>query len=816
MRIYSQITLEMKKIAASIFFAFVFSAFVYGQGGRSVENIDRDWYFHKGDVTGGESNNVDYSTWRKLDVPHDWTIEEEYSQKNGRENAFLPGGIAWYKKEIEWRDEWAGKEVEIEFDAIFTNSTVWLNGNLLGNRPQGYQGINWRLTQYLKPGKNILTVKVDNSLMPSSRWYQGAGIYRHVWLIEHGKTYVDRYGVWARTLAVDGGQARVVVETTVATRLMERSSVEVRTELRGAGQCVSSQKNLDIVWEKSSVADTLTVISPELWSTENPNMYEIVTQVVKDGKVLDEVATPFGIRTMEFSSVSGFSLNGVGMKMKGVCLHQNMGAVGSAMTEDIWERRLEKLKDMGCNAIRTSHYAYSPEFYDLCDRMGFLVVDEPWDGWFYWYGCHKAKYDYTIYFLKWWKTDLEEFIKRDRNHPCVAVWSCGNEVWGWDKRQYLQWEIVDMYHRLDPTRPTVQAYAQGQYIDLAGFNADGENIGDLENFHNNKPGMVALGTEIPHNRQTRGVYRTIGSYNSWDKADKFSDKEREKLFPVESYTEEEVFTDFDPHYASGYDNQPRRITHRKQWQRTRDFDFMVGQFLWTGYDYLGESWGWPGRTNNFGIIDLAGFPKDAYYLYQSLWTEKPMVHILPHWTWPGKDGVEIPVVAYSNCDEVELFLNGKSLGRKVMDKKEEMQIVWKVPYRPGTVRAVAYRDGRKCAETVRKTAGAAYSVRLTVDRKEISLGGREHVFVTADIVDRKGTLVPMAGNMINFQVDGPYKLVGVENGDIIDMSPHKVLYRNAFMGKALLILQADKGTGIIKVSAESDGLKKGSAEILVK
>ena len=436
----------MKRIVLAFLFLAASFSIAIAEDGRKVINIDRDWYFHRGDINMNEALDVDYSDWRKLDVPHDWTIEEEYSQNNGRENAFLPGGIGWYKKEIEWNPSWDSKEVDIEFDAIFTNSTIWLNGRLLGNRPQGYQGIRWRLTPYLKQGKNVLTVKVDNSLMPSSRWYQGAGIYRHVWLIEHGKMSVDRYGVWARTLSVKNNEADIFVETTVSTLYEERADVKVNTIIlddRGT-EVARSSKDLRMVWEKSSVSDTLKVVSPYLWSTDSPRMYDIVTRVIHNGQTVDEVRTPFGIRTMEFSPTSGFSLNGVGMKMKGVCLHQNMGGLGSVMTEDVWKRRLDMLKDMGCNAIRTSHYAYSPEFYDLCDRMGFLVIDEPWDGWYNWYGCHKAKNDYTIYFLQWWKQDLEEFIKRDRNHPCVAIWSCGNEVWGWDKRQYLQWEIVDM------------------------------------------------------------------------------------------------------------------------------------------------------------------------------------------------------------------------------------------------------------------------------------------------------------------------------------------------------------------------------------
>ena len=788
---------------------------VFAAAPRTVTNFDFDWYFHLGDLAGAENRMTDYSTWRKLDVPHDWTIEAEYSENNRRENAFLPGGIAWYKKEIEWQPEWEGKQVGIEFDAIYTNSTVWLNDHKLGNRPQGYQGINYDLTPYLNKGKNILTVKVDNSLMPSSRWYQGSGIYRHVHLIVTEKIHVARFGVWVHTPEVGPDKAQVAIETDVRNQSGSPQSVRVISVItdRDGNEVARGASEAPIDWKQALVTDTLTVLRPELWSPETPNLYTLKTIVENKGVGGDEGTTPFGIRKLEFGADFGFKINGKRMKMKGVCLHQNMGAAGSALTDDMWYRRLVQLKEMGCNAIRTSHYAYAPEFYRMCDEMGFLVVDEPWDGWFHWYGCHKAQYDYTIYFLDWWERDLEEFIKRDRNHPSVAIWSIGNEVWGWDRHQYLQWKIVDTFHKLDPTRPTVQAHTQKLYPDLAGFNADGENIGDIEKFHKEQPAKVAVGTEIPHNRQTRGVYRSIGSYNSWNQPDNFKPEEKAKLFPVESYTEKEVFPEFDKHYASSYDNQPRRITHRKQWQRTRDFDFMIGEFLWTGFDYLGESWGWPGRTNNFGIIDLCGFPKDSYYLYQSLWSDQPMVHILPHWTWPGKEGVEIPVVVYTNGDSAELFFNGRSLGRKTIDKQEEMQALWLVPYQPGTISAIAYKDGKKIAQTSHKTAAQPAAVRLSADRKSISTAKREVVYITADITDARGNFVPYANNPLKFEVTGPYKLVGVENGDIIDTNPHKVLDRKAFMGKALLILQATGEKGTLTVKANSPGLQSNSVKI---
>ena len=385
----------------------------------------------------------------------------------------------------------------------------------------------------------------------------------------------------------------------------------------------------------------------------------------------------------------------------------------------------------------------------------------------------------------------------------------GNEVWGYGEHKYLQKMINDTFHRMDPYHPTTQAWATDYYLDIAGFNANGEGRFDLAAFHKKHPNKLAVGTEIPHTRQTRGVYRTKASFYAWDKNAQgqiVSESDLWNVYKIKDLTDKEVFNGVDMRYASSYDNQPRRISCRDQWKQTRDNDFFIGEFRWTGYDYLGESWDWPARTNNYGIIDLAGFPKDAYYLYQSLWTEAPMVHILPHWTHPGKEGIEIPVVAYTNCDEAELFLNGKSLGKKPMDK-DELQIVWLVPYQAGELKAVAYRDGKAVAEKTVKTAGKPARIRLSVDRTSMQANNRDIVRVVADVVDAKGELVPYADNEISFNVSGPYRLLGVENGDILDMNYNKSTESKAFMGKTLLLLQATDTEGTIRVSADSPGLR---------
>ena len=790
---------------------------------RSIINIDFNWHFHHGDLKNGEADTVDYSNWRTLDLPHDWSIEQQYARGNpgGGSYAFLPGGIGWYKYEFETKEQWSDKVVTVEFDGIFCNSTVWINGHKLGYRPNGYIGLNYNLTPFLhRNKKNILSVRVDNSKQPAARWYSGSGIYRHARFIVTDKIRVAHNGTYISTPEITPDQALVHTETTICNESGNPATVDVRTIiLDPSGQEASRncQHNIRLFNDSNSLRKTvihneITVPKPQLWSPDTPSVYKFVTEIYHKGVLLDKHISTFGIRKMEFDVEYGFRLNGKKMKFKGVCMHQNTGCVGAAIPIDLWHKRLSQLKKMGCNAIRTSHYAYPSEFYNLCDTMGFMVMNELFDGWDHWEGHGKAKYDYGHYFRDWWKQDLEEFIRRDRNHPCVMIWSLGNEVWGWEKHQSIQYEINEMFHRLDPTRPTTQAWALGTYIDIAGFNGNGVLIDDLERFHREQPDKLAIGTELPHTRQTRGVYHTIGSFKIWDKEPEFTEQELAKRFPLTDLSQSEIFNCYDPRYASGYDNQARWICVREQWKRTQKFDFFLGEFRWTAFDYLGESWGWPARTNNYGIIDLAGFPKDHYYLYQSLWSETPMVHLLPHWTHPGMEGTQIPVVVYTNGDEAELFLNNQSLGKKKMSP-DTLQITWQVPYRPGTLTAVAYDHGQETARKSTTTAGKAASIRITADREYIHANRKDILCIAVDIIDRKGIFVPIAADTIRFEVSGSCKILGTENGDILDMTPAKSMTRKAFMGKALLMLQASDKPGKIRIKASAPGLKAQTVHI---
>ncbi len=810
------------KLILTLLFASISCVSLMGrelQSPRSVSNIDFDWYFHLGDIENGE-NESDYSSWRMLDVPHDWSIEQSFDENARSANAFLPGGIGWYKKEIEWSDDWQDKLVFIDFDGVYMKSTVWINGHKIGYRPNGYLSLFYELTPYLHEGVNVLTVKVDNSLQPSARWYAGSGIYRHVNLVVLDKLFVKKDGTYVTTPDVTKDYADVDFCLELENRI-DDIYARVSTDIVAPdGAVVASFSELCRLAKGDNVVDgTLRVSAPALWSPDSPNLYKLQTRIDYAGRTYDEHTTVFGIRSIEYDTKSGFKLNGENIKMKGVCLHQNTAPFGVAVPDDTWVKRLTMLKEMGCNAIRTSHYPYSPVFYRLCDEMGFMVMDEPWDGWLQWERNGKARYDYSYYFLDWWQQDLAEFIKRDRNHPCVVMWCMGNEVWRYEKHMYVQKLINDTFHRLDPTRPTTQAWAVGYYLDIAGFNANGEGRFDLADFRITHPDMLAVGTEIPHTRQTRGVYRTKTSYMPWDKPDNSGQPtgmtDINKVFPLPDLTEEEVFKDVDLRYASSYDNQTRKISCRDQWRQTRDNWFFIGEFRWTAFDYLGESWGWPARTNNYGIIDMADFPKDHYYLYQSFWTETPMVHLLPHWTHPGKEGVEIPVVVYTNCDSAELFLNGKSLGRKDMDK-DVLQIVWNVPYTPGTLKAVAYKGDAKVAEKSVSTAGEPAKISMTMNRQSAKANRRDVIYVSVDIVDNKGNLVPDSDNFVNFEVNGPYKLLGFENGDILYQNPAKSMSGKVFKGKALLVLQTTDEAGTLSITATSEGLKSAKNSLKIE
>ncbi len=787
------------------------------QSPRERINIDFDWQFHLGDISEAKTPGFDTSAWRTLDLPHDWSIEGEYNENHpaGIAGGFLPTGIAWYRKNINWNHKWKDKRVVIEFDGVYMNSEVWINGHYLGKRPYGYISFAYDITDHLRVGNNVIAVRVDNSKSPSGRWYTGSGIYRHVWLTATSNIHVPVNGTFVRSKNISEESADLIVTTEVANRIGANKKLLIQTRVRDAEGNIKATKSSSIDLASgltTSVNQTLSLNDPKLWSTVSPYLYSVETVISDADRIFDKYTTRTGIRSIEYTVDRGFLLNGEPMIMQGVSLHHDAGPVGSAVPEDVLRRRLELLKAMGVNALRPAHTPFAEAFYDMADQMGFLVMDEAFDGW--WQA--KAEFDYGLYFDEWWQRDLTEFVRRGRNHPSIVMWSIGNEVKGYTPEQ--QKTVKDFLLTLDTTRPVTQGrgYAGG-HLDIDGFNGHGEYVGALQKHHKKHPDKPIVGTEITHTMHTRGVYRSKTVYRTRDnpapwelkdegpaRAKKIWEKIKDKVYPVEDLTKEEVFPGIDMTYGSSYDNSLVRMPIREEIKKTRELPYFIGTFRWTAFDYLGESFGWPARTSNFGVIDLAGFPKDPYYLYQSQWSKKPMVHMSPHWTHPGKEGVAIPVVVYTNQQSVELFLNGASLGEKAMTG--DMQLVWRIPYEAGELKAVAKTNGKKILEQIYRTAGEPASVSVINDKTDIFANRRDVVHLAVDIVDKNGSFVPHASNRVNFKIDGPARLIGVENGDILDLEPHKVPTRKAFMGKALALIQATDKPGVITVTVSSPNL----------
>ena len=782
---------------------------------RTRTNIDFNWQFYLGDEPLAKQTSFSDTQWRTLNLPHDWSIEGEYNQNNpaGIAGGFLPTGTGWYRKKLIWDKSWQNKQVMLEFDGVYMNSEVWINGYSLGKRPYGYISFSYDITDYLNKDNNIIAVRVDNSKSPSGRWYTGSGIYRHVWLTTVEQQHIPYSGVFVRSENVTRHQADVKITTEIKNSENSEQELQLQAELidfdgKVIAKTLSSFK---LSSEQTTVVEqALRVENPNLWSIEKPNLYTMRSTVLKNGKVIDVVNTTTGIRSIEFTAEHGFLLNGKTVILQGISMHHDAGPVGAAVPDDVLRRRLETLKAMGVNAIRTTHNPFAPEFYQMADEMGFVLMNEAFDGWW----KAKAKYDYGLYFDKWWQKDLTDFMRRDRNHPSVIMWSVGNEVPKYTPEQ--QKTLVEFAQKLDDTRPITQGrgYAGG-YLTIAGFNGHGEYKGVIEKFHKQNPDVPVIGTEMTHTIHTRGVYRSKTSYRvrdfpaPWEVRSKDGPKKiwqhiKHKVYDIPDLTEHEVFPGINGAYGSSFDNSVVRMPIREEIKLARELPYLLGTFRWTAFDYLGESFGWPARTANFGVLDLAGFPKGPYFLYQSQWTTKPMVHLDPHWTHHGKEGVEIPVVVYTNQESAELFLNGKSLGEKVMG--EDMQLVWLVPYQAGSLSVVAKTKGKEIVSKTIHSAGKPDSIAITADKTVVRANQSEVVHLELDVVDKHGNYVPEANNRLHIIIDGPAKLIGVENGDILDLEPHKVPTRKAFMGKVLALIQTTNIAGNITVTVSGEGL----------
>jgi beta-galactosidase len=805
----------MKRFLKIIFLLLVsvLSSCSVGKKNRTQEDFNVGWYFQLGDIALAYDSSFNDSSWRILDLPHDWSIEGGFNEKNpaGFGGGALPGGIGWYKKIFALDALDSNKRIAIQFDGIYLNSEVWINGQSVGKRPNGYISFEYDLTRFVKfDGKpNILAVKVDNSKQPNSRWYSGSGIYRDVRLVKTSKVYVGYNGIFIRTPAVTAASASVQITTTVKNNLQEDKTIELVTEIYDPqGELVKEVESSHAVkaHEGIDVDQLLNVQQPERWSVHSPKLYKAITKVVIDGDVVDDYETVFGIRNFEFDSKKGFSLNGESLKIKGVCLHHDLGCLGAAFNVRAAERQLEIMKSMGVNAIRTSHNPPAPQFLDLCDRMGFIVMDEMFDMW----KKKKTEFDYSIYWNEWHKRDLEDFIKRDRNHPSVMIWSVGNEIGEqWDSTgTVIAKELVDIVHSLDTTRLITAANNEAHPInsiiksgalDLIGYNY---NHGMFEKFPEDYPGKKFIATETTSALATRGHY------------DMPSDSIR--VWPI---AWDKIFTEGNrDNSVSAYDNvrAPWGSTHEETWKIVKKHDFLSGMFVWTGFDYIGEPtpYVWPSRSSYFGIVDLAGFPKDVYYMYQSEWTNKPVLHVFPHWNWTTGKVVDVWVY-YNNADEVELFLNNKSLGVK-QKTGDDLHIQWRVPFEPGVLKAISRKNGQEVLHKEVRTASKASKIILEADRTNILATGKDLSFVTVKIVDDRGNIVSNADNLVKFQVTGDGYIAGVDNGDPVSHASFKSNERKAFHGLALIVLQGAENKGKINLTATGEGLKENSITINVE
>jgi beta-galactosidase len=775
------------------------------QAARSYEDFDFGWLFSLSGSPIAMQPKLDDSGWRQVNVPHDWSIEGPFSQEYGDGNGFAPGGIAWYRKHFKMNPADQGKRVTLELDGVYDHSEVWLNGYLVGGRPYGYESYTCDLTPLLKFGadENVLAVRVDHSRIGDSRWYTGAGIYRNVRLCLTDPLHIGHWGTYVTNPGVKEDSALVRVETAVENQSGAARAFSLASDLVDAdGRILASTSTTDILADGGDriLVQELTLARPKLWSPDSPVLYTLRSRLNSADRTVDETSTVFGVRTLEFDPDRGFFLNGVGMKLKGVCIHQDGGSVGVAIPVQIWERRLRQLKELGVNAIRTSHNPPAPEFLDLCDRLGFLVMDEAFDEFTpaknKWVVGHNVgipgRFGYSESFAEWSVRDIQDIVRRDRNHPSIVMWSIGNEIdypndpftdpaLGNQFRPgnppgtgLVKWgrPLVDAVKQLDPTRPTTAALASlamsnavgfAQILDITGYNYQ-EALYTVD--HKQYPKRFIFGSENAH------------SYAAWTAA--------------------------------------------------RDNPSIGGQFLWTGIDYLGEADLWPDRANAAGLLDLCGFVKPMGRFRQSLWSAQPVVYLCAarsggagrsanrfggreSWNWP--DQASLNVFCYTNCPEVTLTLNGATLGTKHLDEAANGVLSWEVPYAPGVLKAVGLRGGRTICEFELKTAGPPNRIELRPYSTRIRANGKDVAQVEFDVVDAQGVRVPDAVQELAFEIGGPAQIIGLGNGDITNDEPVRGPSHRVYEGRGLAIVQSSTSPGSITLSASSPGLQPATLDL---
>ena len=784
-------------------------------------------------------SDFDDSEWRHLNLPHDWAIEGPFNiDYNGSTGKLPYWGIRWYRKTLELSQDDAGKQIYLDIDGAMSYASVWCNGQYVGGWPYGYASFRLDLTPYIRAGqKNVLAIRLDNP-DDTSRWYPGSGIYRNVWLVKTSPVHVEQWGTFVRNQQVDSENAVMEMGVNIENHAGKDVQVKLQTSVylqgkdgRPVGEEVTQSMTKDIAIKKdswSSARFQFKVDKPKLWDIDTPNCYVAVSRVFMDGKEMDSYETPFGIRTIEFTHDQGFMLNGQKVAIKGVCMHHDLGALGAAFNEVAAERQLRIMKEMGANAIRTSHNPPAPELVALCDRMGLMMQLELADTW----QKGKRKNDYNLLFDDWSEADMRSLVRHYRNHPSVIMWSIGNEMpdQTTDQGVIIARNLTAYCHDEDPTRPTSLGCNKRDAVFRDIVNQ--VDIFGLNYFHKTYPVFKEQNpTRRYHASETSSATSSRGEY----------------FFPVTT----DVNDSRSGFQLSSYDMTTIGwgCAPEVQFKMNEEYPFMSGEFVWTGFDYLGEPTPYnkdltnllnfsdpnelekarkeleelgkiktPSRSSYFGIVDLCGFPKDRYYNYKSYWRpDVPTVHILPHWNWEERIGEITPVHIYTSGDAVELFLNGKSLGRREKAHSYD-RLTWDdVRYEPGSLKAIAYKNGQKWAEELVETTGKPAALQVTAEKTELKNDGTDLSFIRVAVVDSQGRVVPRSKNHLKFSVTGPAEIIATDNGDATSLLPFQLSERDAYNGLALVILRSQyMKQGKVVLTVESKGLPKQKIALKVE
>lgn len=807
----------IKSIISSIILLLLFSSCKEQGTTRNVYTLNENWQFINEDISGAEKPEMSVQNWENVSVPHDWAIKGPFDKKidaqivkvqqdmdeveklrTGRTGALPHIGVGWYRKTFDLPDFKKGKRALVVFDGAMSDAHVYINGILVGNHPYGYAYFYFDITDYLIPGKeNLLAVRLEN-LPFSSRWYPGAGIYRKVQIIVKDEVSFKQWGTFITTPTVSEEAATVNIKSAVSG-----TGLSVVTEIKDVNGNVVATETREQQSE-NIIEQNIVVQHPKIWDIETPHLYTATSKLYMADVIKDIQTIRFGIRSVVYEKGKGLRLNGKITKFKGVCLHHDLGPLGAAINKAALKRQLTVLKDMGCNAIRSSHNMPSIEQLELCDEMGFLFLAESFDEW----QKPKVKNGYNRFFDEWVEKDIVNLVRATRNHPCIVMWSSGNEVPDQHSEQGVEiakW-MQDIFHREDPTRPVTVGMDQvaqsmkngfGAVMDIPGLNY---RLPLYTEAYEKFPQGFILGSETASTVSSRGIYK----------------------FPVKEY-KHKMYDDFQ---SSSYDLEACRWSNVPDedfyWQD--DFDWVIGEFVWTGFDYLGEptpyNEAWPSRSSYFGICDLAGLPKDRYYLYRSRWnTKDETLHILPHWNWEGREGETTPVFVYTNYNRAELFVNGVSQGiqTKIRDKtlQHRYRLMWMdVKYEPGYLKVVAFDDkGNPVAEKEMHTADKPHHLVLTADRTIINADGEDLSYVTVEVVDKDGNVCPNANNQLSFEVDGAGAFRAVCNGDATSLEMFHLPTMKAFSGKLVVTLQSLEEAGEIELTVKGDGLKNGTITI---